>query len=1488
MASAHGLDDCFYQVEWRPSTSRAPLPGTEIVADNASDVEMERKIEAWSKENDLHFYSAMWPVFDRLSAKYVEQAFVSLGWAPLPHSRIDTNELVTELGIAPRHERFLNRLLQILAEEGVLRRRDQRWEVLRPLVPQSSEDLEAELAARFPAAEAELALVQRGGRSLPAVLRGERDALEALLGLDGGRMLQKLYTDSVFMRLYNAAVSQKVVEAVGRNHGRTRILEIGAGTGGTSGPVLGAVGAADVEYVLTDVSSALVHQAEQRFMGDGRVSCRVLDIEASPERQGFEPGHYDVVIAANVIHATRDLNESLHHVRRLLRPGGLLVLLEGEGCQRWLDLIVGGTDGWWRFRDSSVRLDYPLIGRTQWKPLLETAGFDRVNAYTDPTDRPPQFLMVANATVDPSTPEAMAAIPVDAAGEPGKASPKFWVLLADRSGVADDLAARLRRHGEPCLLVRTSTGEGEPGEDELVVDPANYEKVAEVVERSLLSRADHQVALVYLWGLDLPVGDDIDERGLDAIETTCGGFISLVRAAARAGWRAERQLWVVTRGCQTAGGERQALSVSQAPLWGVARTLATEHPDWLGALIDLAPERSERDADLLLAEMRATDGEDQIALRDDRRSVARLTRRTDLPPASLPMKFSGDASYLITGGLSGIGLATAQWMVQRGASHLVLVSRTPLPPRDTWTEHEATDQQSRIAAVRELEQSGAVVTVVAADVGNEAAFADQLQAIEVRDAPPIRGVIHSAGLIDDRLLVNMDMETFARVARPKIRGSWLLHRHFQNRPLDFFVLFSSGTSLVGGTTGQCNYAAGNAFLDTLAHHRKALGLPATSINWGVWASSGIIARSNLKDQLERIGLLGIGTSEGLAALERIVLSGEAQVGAIRLDPVAWVRGFPLSSRSRFYEDVLPAPESNPDPVTSELDALSTMDEESRERTLRAFVTNMVAEVTRLDPNQLQPRRPLNELGLDSILAVEIKQRIEMKLGIAISVVELLQSASLESILEKILREVSGPSVPSEAQATDAAPQEAARPVLHRIEREPDGETVVPASTLQESFWALQQRIPDSPVYNVPFAAHLAQRTDPRVLKRVVDELVRRHETLRTSIQPVSGKVSQILSQRPPEVPVEVVDLSAVAAVDAEAAVGRQLFEWARRPFDLEVPPLMRVALIQLEDRSILFLNFHHAVIDGWSGNTVLQEFGALYDAFSHGVPLTLPEPRFQFADYVHWQQSQLGEGAFDAQIEYWRRQLGDDEGEGLFAHKLAPPWQRGFPGTHRQVVLPRRITLKLDSLSRRAGTTMFTTLLTVLKALLYAHYRRERIAVMAARSDRDLLGTTSSVGCFVNMLALRTRIGPDLTFADLLERVQRTTLEGFANGQVPFEHLMRELRMGAKARDAYQVAMALQNAPVSLPAVTRFYQIDNGTAKYALTLNLTRIKDQLEGFLEYDTDRFTSGEAECIRMDLGRVAERVADEPDTTLAEIVELVNAVHTDTSTTTDATRA
>jgi acyl transferase domain-containing protein/NADPH:quinone reductase-like Zn-dependent oxidoreductase/short-subunit dehydrogenase len=1234
--SDEGWRDALYRLVWIDApvtTLEAPL---------------RARLTSVAAEGDLPRLRTLFHELDALSAAFAVQALRRLGWQPGTPIEADS------LDIAAGQRRLFERLVAMLAEDGLL-----EPGALLPVDPQARC---GELAGLYPACRGELDLFVRCAEALDGVLAGRVDPLPLLFPEGDAGEAGSLYRESPFARALNALAAEAVTGAVaalpaGR---RLRVLEVGGGTGGTTAALIPVL-PTDTEYVFTDVSPFFFESARARWGDRPGFRCARLDAETDPREQGFAEEGYDLVVAANVLHATADLRRSVRHAARLLAPGGLLLLVEGTARQRWLDLVFGLTEGWWRFADRDLRPDYPLLDQAAWLHLLREEGFAEAAAVPagGGADEPFDEQAVIVARRSSST----------AAGP--------WLVVEDQGGLADRLSERI-----PCLRVR----------------PEGFDQAW--AESTAGGRTCQGV--LFLTGLDA-LRDGEWETELVRIGTAALGVVQTLAAAGAA-----VPLWLITRGAQAVepdellpAGPPDRPALGAAPLWGLARTIALEHPELRCTRIDLDPWGAPEDeADLLLAEIgRAPESEDQVAFRQGRRRVARLVRigvdRSTIPEgpvrlaatrpgvldglellplerrppgpgeveirvraaslnfkdvlnvlgmypgeagplggecageiaalgpgatgfsvgqpvvaiaagslasfvtvsaaqvaprpaeigeaeaASAPIAFltaehalfdlaglragervlihaaaggvglaavqlarragaevyatagneekrrflrslgvthvwgsrstawvdgvreathgegidvvlnsltgpaipaglgllrpggrflevgrtelwdadraatalpaggsyqvvaldrcdpawvgtrlrelladlaSGrlrplpvrslslarareafrfleqarhvgkvvltlpetgvraEATYLITGGLGGLGLAVARRLVERGARHLALLSRSAPGP-------EAA------AVLRELEGAGAAVRVIRADVSQAAEVRAALDRIGA-EMPPLRGIVCSAGVLDDGLLTGQEWSRFARVLGPKALGAWHLHAATAGQPLDFFVLFSSAASLLG-SAGQGNHAAANAFLDALAWERRARGLPALAINWGAWSEIGAAAARGADRRLRAEGFGSIAPAEGLAAFESLLDSGLAQAAVLPLDlprlvvqlggRVPPVLRDLLRGAAPAEPVTLPAPAATEAPAPVEagsfLERLRQAPAGSRRGLLISRLQERAAGALGLRGGEdLDPDRSLFDQGLDSLLSVELRNGIKLDLG----------------------------------------------------------------------------------------------------------------------------------------------------------------------------------------------------------------------------------------------------------------------------------------------------------------------------------------------------------------------------------------------------------------------------------------------------------------------------------------------------------------------------
>lgn len=1379
-----------YEIAWRAKPVATQNAAHTLAGPSALLSQVHSLLPQLRATPELAAYEELLPQLDALCLAYVQHALHQFGCQWQPQQRFTTAALAQQIGVVERHRRLLHRLLEMLAEEGVLQWQQEEWIVQRPPVYANPETQFKTLLARYPASNTELALTGKCGQQLARTLRGEQDPLQLLFPGGSVAALEKLYQDSPITQAMNRLAAQAVAAALAGlpNDRKLRVLEIGAGTGGTTAFVLPLLPADRTEYFFTDVSPLFLHKAQDKFRAFPFVRYQTLDIEAAPQAQGFAAHAFDLIIAANVVHATADLRQTLQHVRQLLAAQGLLILLEGTARERWVDLTFGLTEGWWKFRDRDLRSSYALLDKPNWLSLLAEMRFNDAQVVPAPEENAEVGRALAqHALILARGPQ------VEAPAAAVVAPPRNWLILADQNGVGECLAAALARDQHQCVLAYAGSAFEQVGEQQWQLAPGQPEEYLRLLQEAFSQKQKVCNGVIHLWSLDAAETEGLTLESLQHAKTlSVASVLHLVQAMIKQTGGEVPSLWLVTRGAQAVGNEQSAVACTQAPLWGLGKVIALEHPELRCKRIDLDPEilrHSARasatatdaphaeDIAELRQELFAEDGEDLIAWRGRVRHVARLIRHvpgsapvlavpaarettpafdpatteeavqlqstvpgvldgleyrrvTRRPPGPgeveirvratglnfrdvlnalgmypgeagplggecageivtlgqgvrrfrigqevmgiavgsfgnyvttaadlivakpeslslaeactipsafmtayytlihlgklsrgervlihsaaggvglaavqlaqragaiifatagsgekrerlrelglryvmdsrsldfaheimqftdeegvdvvlnslsgefiptslsvlkddgrfleigkrgiwtaaqvndfkrvgayhvvdlaaaaaenpgliqemlnhvmmgfqdghlrpLPMQvFSSravvkafrlmqsgrhfgkivvsqqmtegneqeasgnrqaaedfgqevggreqgamegkdrtagrpqplasslapsapslehpassiqhraasialhaDASYLITGGLAGLGLLTAQWLVEHGARHLVLMGRSG----------PAEFARERIA---EMEQAGASLTIVQGDVTREADVRQALALIREK-LPPLRGLIHSVGVLDDGALLQQNWQRFNSVLGPKIDGAWLLHRHTAGMGLDFFILYSSMSSVLG-QRGQGNHAAANAFLDGLAQHRRRRGLAGTSIHWGAWSEIGAAAARHVGERVSTQGIGVITPQKGLEVLQLILAEHAVEVGVLPVNWSVFARQF--AALPAFYSELVsvPTPPSTTAATAASsppaiMQQLATAPLTKRRGLLAGYVKAQAAKVLGLEASYpIDQEQPLQKLGLDSLMAVELRNLIGSGLGL---------------------------------------------------------------------------------------------------------------------------------------------------------------------------------------------------------------------------------------------------------------------------------------------------------------------------------------------------------------------------------------------------------------------------------------------------------------------------------------------------------------------------
>jgi acyl transferase domain-containing protein/NADPH:quinone reductase-like Zn-dependent oxidoreductase/NAD(P)-dependent dehydrogenase (short-subunit alcohol dehydrogenase family) len=561
-------------------------------------VAWQLELESAAGGNGLAEFDRWVVEFDELCAAWIADSFAQGGFALTDGRTFVTRDLIETLGVAREHTQLAGRFLQILVEFGYLEAEGGRYHALGKLAIAVDADYERLAKAGYP----EIAWARQTSRLLLPLLRGEVKPVDALFAEGGQQIATRLYRESVVARTYNSALVFAAKAAAAKFGAAARVLEVGGGTAATTSYLAPALENSIAEYVWTDIGAGFVSAARREFAGRANMRFQTLDLERDPAEQGFSGEPFDLVVASNVIHATANIRQTLRHLRSLMHPGGMLLMMETVGKrQPWVDLTVGFTDGWWRFADRDLRPDYTLLSRADWTRVLLEEGFDTVEltpgeaavkAVGDGVTLSRQCLIAAKAA-------AANFSGIDSHGVSDV--PQILILTGENAQVAQGLANEIQMRAElDGAMVTVSSTEA-----------AGRVWVNEWFDRMPRQGHDRVADIFYLAGAEaqLPSEDSAGEDALNWQERVLGGALASVQAILTADRLRDCRLWLVSAGAHGPG----ITSPNGATLTGFARSVRAEYSDARIFAVDLGDEPDV--SGLWSLRKRNLEGETQFALR---------------------------------------------------------------------------------------------------------------------------------------------------------------------------------------------------------------------------------------------------------------------------------------------------------------------------------------------------------------------------------------------------------------------------------------------------------------------------------------------------------------------------------------------------------------------------------------------------------------------------------------------------------------------------------------------------------------------------------------------------------------------------------------------------------------------------------------------------------------------------------------------------------
>ncbi len=831
-------------------------------------------------------------------------------------------------------------------------------------------------------------------------------------------------------------------------------------------------------------------------------------------------------------------------------------------------------------------------------------------------------------------------------------------------------------------------------------------------------------------------------------------------------------------------------------------------------------------------------------------------------------RFRGDGTYLITGGAGGFGLELAAWMAKNGARHFALMSRSG-------------PNEESLAKIEALRADGISVTDARGDVTSRADI-DRVVAEIQKGKAPLIGVIHGAMVLDDEFLVELDGARFDKVLLPKMLGAWNLHEATLGIPLEHFICFSSFSAVIGAVK-QSNYNAGNVFLDQLAHHRRSLGLPALTFNWGALEGAGFVARNEKTQQyLEMVGLGATDMDETLHLFALGVPTDAVQLGTARCDWGALARFSPSVSGSNMFLPVVPR--TNSGGGDSMAARILEAPAEKRLGMVEDLIAAQVGAVLGTDASRLDKDTPLTNLGLDSLMAIELVNRIEEKLGMSMPMGSVLNGPNIRDlsipVLEKLI-ESGGAAGAQGTSGIDAAS-------LVPFEATGEMPEAFPLSEGQKALWFLNRLAPDSSAYNLVFSGKFRPLLDIAAMKKAFALLFERHPLIDTTFATRGGEPVQIV-HKGRTIDFREHDCTALDDEQLKALIS----EHADRPFNLERGPVVRLELFRTADNAhVALLSMHHIVSDAWSVSVMIQDLIEYYFSAKGGRTPKVEPIAATYADFVKWEQAHLESAAGERMFEFWKEHLaGAPAAIDLPADRPRPPVQT-FNGATYGFQFDESLTADVDGLAKKHGVTIFATLLSAYNLLMHRYCRQDDLVVGVPLAGRTQPELRNSVGYYINPVPLRSVLDEDLTVADYLAASGRNVNGALENQQYPLARLVDRLHVSRDPGRSplFQVSFSMEKVPgIDEQGIAVFLigqgghtfhvgdlsmeTIDLTTrhSQFEITLTLEEAGGQLFGCWHYNRDLFD----EATIAELCRLYEQVLREmtrvPDAKLSELALL-----------------
>ncbi|NRA11946.1 MAG: SDR family NAD(P)-dependent oxidoreductase, partial [Crocinitomicaceae bacterium] len=617
-------DRWFYEYNWNMK-SRADQellrnPGEYIPNPESIRPKVQETIdEVNSRSTQKEYYDQYEPEQYQLTLAYICDSLQEMGMSFEAGTKVDVDKYYEEFEIIKDQKRLFYHMFKLIQIGGILKGSDGNYEVVKT---PDFKDLRAwmeNLNKQYPQFHHESTLLGRCGPEITGVLQGTVDPIQLIFPEDKWDAIVQYYVEGFAFKKYNDIAGRSIAELIKNipEDQTIRVLEIGAGTGGMTQAILPMLPADRTEYVFTDLSHMFMIKAQQRFAKYPFVQYKILDIEQDPADQGIDLNSFDIIIASDVIHATRDLSVSLGNARQLLASEGVLMMLEVTNSPVYLDFIFGMTEGWWLYED--FRTEHATMAPEMWEKVLTDNGYNNTAYFSDVPDNSISCQSVIMARAEKLDLSDKVVV------NEKKTVTADYLVFADKTGVSDKLATQLATLNKTCITVSIGSGFKQISDTEYEIGAMSQEDCDQVIDH-VNARGNFE-GLVFAWGLDLVSNENLTAETIEQAEGLGSiMMMNIMRKLNVSSYKENPSIWVLSSGAQTINGSPEILNLGQEGLRGVSRVIVNEFPNYSTTMIDLSSPVQDVEIEVLVDEMFAGDKTDELAFRGRRRYVNKLER----------------------------------------------------------------------------------------------------------------------------------------------------------------------------------------------------------------------------------------------------------------------------------------------------------------------------------------------------------------------------------------------------------------------------------------------------------------------------------------------------------------------------------------------------------------------------------------------------------------------------------------------------------------------------------------------------------------------------------------------------------------------------------------------------------------------------------------------------------------------------------------------